>query len=124
MPIDDDEPTGPNLALLRGFSTALTLLGSVILIGCVGYLMVGWWDDKRWTWLILGVVVIAVNLALLFTRLRPTPKPRDWTVDEVREVIAPIHGEVAQIRTLRRRDRGLGLAQAVELVRAANGTEE
>ncbi|GGF10148.1 hypothetical protein GCM10007298_02650 [Williamsia phyllosphaerae] len=107
---------------MRTFSKILTLIGSVILIGCVGYLMVGWWDEKRWAWLAIGVIVIAVNLGVVVVRLKPTPKPRDWTVDEVRAVIEPIHGELTQIRTLRRADKGLTLAKAAELVAQARIT--
>lgn len=104
---------------MRTFANSLTLIGSVVLIACVGYLLGGWWDDRRWGWVVIGVVVIVANLGVVFVRLRPTPKPRDWTVDEVRAVIEPVHGEVAQIRTLRRADRGLSLAQAASLVSEA-----
>ncbi|MBT0567092.1 hypothetical protein [Williamsia sp. CHRR-6] len=108
----------------RGLSKIMILLGSLVMLGCVGYLMIGWWDDRRWFWIAVGVVVILANIGVLIAQFRPTPKPRDWTLDEVRELIEPIHGETAQIRTLRRADKGLGLVQAVELVRAANTPEE
>ncbi len=104
---------------MRTLSKILTLIGSIILIGCVGYLMVGWWDDKRWAWIAVGIVVIVVNLGVVVVRLKPAPKPRDWTVDEVRAVIEPIHGELTQIRTLRRADKGLTLTEAAELVAQA-----
>ncbi|MCX6468336.1 MAG: hypothetical protein NTW76_03375 [Corynebacteriales bacterium] len=104
---------------MRTFSKSLTVLGSILLIGCVGYLMVGWFTDERWGWVAIGVIVIAANLGVLFVQLKPTPKPRDWTVDEVRTLIEPVHGEMAQIRTLRRADKGLPLAKAVELVAQA-----
>ncbi|WP_299573090.1 hypothetical protein [uncultured Williamsia sp.] len=104
---------------MKTFANSLTLIGSVVLIGCVGYLTVGWWDDRRWGWVVIGAVVIVANLGVVAVRLRPTPKPRDWTIEEVRAVIEPIHGEVAQIRTLRRADKGLSLAQAASLVSEA-----
>lgn len=106
---------------MKTLANSLTLIGSVVLIGCVGYLMGGWWRDERWGWVVIGAVVIVANLGVVVVRLKPTPKPRDWTLDEVRAVIDPIHGEVAQIRTLRRADKGLSLVQAATLVSEARG---
>jgi membrane protein YdbS with pleckstrin-like domain len=109
---------------MRTLANSLTLIGSVVLIGCVGYLMGGWWREERWGWVVIGVVVIVANLGVVAVRLRPTPKPRDWSIDEVRAIIEPVHGEVAQIRTLRRADKGLSLAQAAMLVSEARGQDE
>ncbi|GGB36063.1 hypothetical protein GCM10011489_25090 [Gordonia jinhuaensis] len=103
-------------------SKVMTCAGAVLIIACVAYFMVRWADEGRWPWMIFGAILIALNVFVLFNELKPRPKPRDWTVEEVREVIAPIVGDAAQVRTLRRVDKGLSLPAALELVQKANST--
>ncbi len=64
-----------------GVSMAMTVVGSIILIGCVGYLSIGWFVDGRWGWGLVGIAMILVNLAMVFLqfrkrRLAPAPPLR------------------------------------------------
>ncbi len=64
-----------------GVSMAMTVVGSILLIGCVGYLSIGWFADGRWGWGIVGVAMILVNLAMVYLqfrkrRLAPAPPAR------------------------------------------------
>jgi hypothetical protein len=104
---------------LKKFGTSLTVIGSLILMICVALLSVSWANDGRWGWFVLGMVIIAVNVGLIVTEMRPKPKPLPWTLSEVREVTDGIHNEVNAIRKLRRADRGLSLEKAATLVRQA-----
>ncbi|HMS74852.1 hypothetical protein [Gordonia sp. (in: high G+C Gram-positive bacteria)] len=65
-----------------GVSMAMTIAGSIILIGCVGYLSIGWFADGRWGWGLVGIAMIVVNLAMVFLQFRkrklaPAPTPRN-----------------------------------------------
>ena len=104
---------------LKKFGTSLTVIGSLVLMVCVALLSVSWANDGRWGWFALGMVIIAVNIGLIVTELRPKPKPLPWTLSEVREVTDGIDNEVNAIRKLRRADRGLSLEKAASLVRQA-----
>ncbi|MBA4023300.1 MAG: hypothetical protein C0482_13140 [Gordonia sp.] len=111
--------------VLKRLGSSLTVIGSLVLMICVALLSVSWANDGRWGWFALGMVIIAVNIALVATELRPKPKPLPWTMSEVREVTAGIDNEVNAIRKLRRADRGLSLEKAAKLVSQARseGTE-
>lgn len=104
---------------LKTFGTSLTVIGSLVLMVCVALLSVSWANDGRWGWFALGMVIIAVNIGLIVTEMRPKPKPLPWTPSEVREVTDGIDNEVNAIRKLRRADRGLSLEKAASLVRQA-----
>lgn len=62
----------------QGFSEWMTVVGSVILIACVTLLTVNWWNEQRWLWVVVGIAIIVVNIALIFLQFRkrklaPTP---------------------------------------------------
>lgn len=105
--------------ILKRLGSSLTVIGSLVLMICVALLSVSWANDGRWGWFALGMVIIAVNLALVATELRPKPKPLPWTMAEVHELTDGIDNEVNAIRKLRRADRGLSLEKAANLVRQA-----
>lgn len=113
------------MEVLKKLGSSMTVIGSLVLMICVALLSVSWANDGRWGWFALGMVIIAVNLALVFTELRPKPKPLPWTMTEVHELTDGIENEVNAIRKLRRADRGLSLEKAAKLVRQARseGTE-
>jgi len=62
----------------QGFSRGMTIVGSIILMVCVGLLTVTWWRDGRWLWVVIGIAIIGVNIALIFLQFRKAklaPKP-------------------------------------------------
>ncbi|MDJ0028080.1 hypothetical protein QM583_13400 [Gordonia alkanivorans] len=63
--------TGPDFS--RGaqtLSTTMTSIGAAILVVCIGWLTVGWWQDGRWFWVAVGIAVIVVNIVLIGMQLR------------------------------------------------------
>ncbi len=52
------------------FSMTLTIVGATILIFCIGWLTVGWWQDGRWFWVAVGIAVVIVNVVLIAMQLR------------------------------------------------------
>ncbi len=107
------------MEILKKLGSSMTVIGSLVLMICVALLSVNWANDGRWGWFALGMVIIAVNIALVVTELRPKPKPLPWSMTEVHELTDGIDGEVNAIRKLRRTDRGLTLEKAANLLRQA-----
>lgn len=63
--------TGPDYA--RGaqtFSTILTVVGGAILALAIGYLTIGWWQEGQWFWVIFGIAVVLLNIAMIVVQLR------------------------------------------------------
>ncbi len=64
----------------QGFSRGMTIVGSIILMVCVGLLTITWWRDGRWLWVAIGIGIIVVNIALIFLQFRKAklqPRPAD-----------------------------------------------
>ena len=62
------------------FSRGLVTVGAIIMLVCVGFLTVNWWQDGRWFWVVLGIVLIIVNIALVvltYRKARMTPPTND-----------------------------------------------
>ncbi|MFT4044062.1 MAG: hypothetical protein QM673_12955 [Gordonia sp. (in: high G+C Gram-positive bacteria)] len=66
----------------RGFSRGMVVLGGLVLVVCVGFLTAYWWGEGRWLWVVLGIAVIAVNIAMIVMTFR---KPRVRRVRSSRE---------------------------------------
>lgn len=54
----------------QSFSRGMTIVGSVIVMICVGLLIVNWWNESRWGWVAIGIAIILVNIALIFLQFR------------------------------------------------------
>ncbi|MGC4933541.1 hypothetical protein ACLQ3C_07645 [Gordonia sp. DT30] len=71
----------------QGFSRAMVTIGAIIVMVCVGFLTYMWWQDGRWLWVTLGIVLIVVNIVMLImtyrkARLTPPPASHDDDADE------------------------------------------
>jgi len=67
----------------QGFSRGMVIFGSVVLMVCVGLLVVNWWNNHQWLWVVLGIAIIVVNIAMVALTFRkaklapPIPDRRD-----------------------------------------------
>ncbi|MFW0786620.1 hypothetical protein AAFP35_19165 [Gordonia sp. CPCC 206044] len=71
----------------QSFSRGMTIVGSVVLMVCVALLTVNWWREGRWVWVVIGIAIVAVNIALIFLQFRKrklTPPPRSDAPDDDR----------------------------------------
>lgn len=62
----------------QGFSRVMVTLGAIIVMVCVGFLTVMWWQDGRWLWVALGIILILVNIVMLvmtYRKAKFTPPP-------------------------------------------------
>lgn len=67
-----------NQDFARGVQKAgsgLTIVGAIVLVACVIYLTVGWWNDQRWGWVAVGIAVVLVNIVLVGLQFRRPKAP-------------------------------------------------
>lgn len=59
-----------------GFSRGMVVVGGIIMLVCVAMLTVYWWQQHRWVWVGMGIVLIVVDVgmvALTFRKAKLSP---------------------------------------------------
>ncbi|GAA1482088.1 hypothetical protein GCM10009624_25280 [Gordonia sinesedis] len=54
----------------QGVSRGMVIVGGIIMLVCVGFLTVSWWQEGRWVWVVLGILLIVVDIALVILTFR------------------------------------------------------
>lgn len=64
----------------QGFSRGMVTVGAIIMLVCVGFLTVYWWQQGRWFWVVLGILLLIVDIAMVvltYRKAKMTPPSND-----------------------------------------------
>lgn len=104
----------------RSLSIAVPLVLTLVMVALAGFSFAG---GQTLTGVLLAVAALSAAYAAVLeirrrdAAVRSSGALAEWPPERVRAVVGRVDGEVAQVRTLRKADPRLTLADAVALVR-------